>query len=124
MQKAQMVRKYRQALEKLYDHTVTISEMVTEFNPETYRTEPVEKIIYKDLPCRISFVSQETVMGEDISLSSKKVKLFIGPEIKIKDSSKIVANVNDNIIEFELSSPAFIYPTHREYILSYKDEIN
>ena len=124
MEKIKLVKEYRKAIEQLYEHTVTISEMVTEFNPETYRTEPVEKIIYKDLPCRISFISQETVMGENISLSANKVKLFIAPEIMIKDSSKIVANINDNIIEFELSSPPFIYPTHREYVLSYKDEIN
>lgn len=124
MQKDKVVAIYRKAVESLYTHTVTVVERETVYNTEKHRDEAEEKIVYKDEPCRISFNSQDNQQEGDISKARETVKLFIRPEVVINNSSKVIANINGNTVRFDLSSPPFIYETHREYLLTYEEEPN
>lgn len=124
MAKDKLVGVYRSQIERLYTHKVTIIETEMVFNPDKYRSEPQEVIKYENQPCRISFNSQK-VDDRDLNTSSQNmVKMFIAPEVIIKDSSKIIATVNDQIVNFNKSTEPFLYPTHNEYTLTYETKVN
>lgn len=124
MAKDKLVSAYRRQIERLYTHTVKIIETEMVFNPDKYKSEPQEVVKYENQPCRISFNSQK-VDDQDLNTASKNMaKMFIAPEIIIKDSSKIIANINGETVNFCKSTEPFLYPTHNEYILTYETKVN
>ena len=124
MAKDKLVGAYRSQIERLYTHKVTIIETEMVFNPEKYRSEPQEVIKYENQPCRISFNSQKVDDQDLNTASSNMAKMFIAPEVIIKDSSKIKANINGQTVDFSKSTEPFLYPTHNEYTLTYETKVN
>ena len=124
MAKDKLVSAYRKQIERLYTHKVTIKETEMVFNPEKHRSEQQEVTKYENQPCRISFNSQK-VDDHDLYTSSQNMaKMFIAPEVIIKDSSKIEANINGQTVNFIKSTEPFLYPTHNEYTLTYETQVN
>lgn len=116
------VVKARKAIEKMYVHTCTIV-IKDKVKQKDYSTKLVDKVLIEDQPCRISFSNIYTVNESSHSgLKQQTIKLFIAPEINIKEGSKII--VNHDGIESLLSKsgvPA-VYPTHQEINLEiFKD---
>lgn len=116
------VVKARKAIEKLYTHTcsVVIKEKIKK--PD-YSTGFIEKTLLEDQPCRISFSNISTVNETSHSgLKQQTIKLFIAPEINIKEGSKIIVNHDGIESLFSKSGVPAVYPTHQEINLEiFKD---
>ena len=55
--------------------------------------------------------------GQNTSLVTQIVKLFISPDVKIEPGSKVVIKKGANITEYKHSGEAAVYPTHQEIML-------
>lgn len=82
-----------------------------------------EFVAYKDLPCKLSFKTiAANSQGQNTSLVTQIVKLFINPDVKIDPGSKIIIKKGTNITEYKHSGEAAVYPTHQEIMLSIAKE--
>lgn len=110
--------KARKAIEMLYEHTCTVVEYGKTKDPVTKQTKFIEKIVLENQPCKLSF---STTKASDQTESSNQVqqviKLFVAPEVEIKEGSKIVVAHNDNLSEYKNSGAPCIFPTHQEIVL-------
>lgn len=105
----------RNALERLYTHSCDIYGYSSEKDEESGITKKKETLLYKDLPCRISFeLSYPLEQTETTANSSQRVKLFVSPDINIPCGSKVSAAVNGEVISFGFSGEQAIYITHKE----------
>ena len=113
----------RKAIESLYDCTCTITggkEKVKD--PITKETKLVPKIKYKDILCRISKQSlgkntQTNIVNEVVY----ELKLFICPEIEIKQGDEIEVNQFNIITKYKAGEP-LKYNSHQEVILNREDK--
>ena len=108
------VVKARKAIEKMYVHTCTIV-IKDKVKQKDYSTKLVDKVLIEDQPCRISFSNIYTVNESSHSgLKQQTIKLFIAPEINIKEGSKIIVNHDGIESLFSKSGVPAVYPTHQE----------
>ncbi len=116
------VVKARKAIEKMYVHTCTIV-IKDKVKQKDYSTKLVDKVLIEDQPCRISFSNIYTVNESSHSgLKQQTIKLFIAPEINIKEGSKIIVNHDGIESLFSKSGVPAVYPTHQEINLEiFKD---
>ena len=114
--------KARKAIEKMYVHTCTIV-IKDKVKQKDYSTKLVDKVLIEDQPCRISFSNISTVDETSHSgLKQQTIKLFIAPEINIKEGSKIIVNHDGIESLFSKSGVPAVYPTHQEINLEiFKD---
>lgn len=114
--------KARKAIEKMYVHTCTIV-IKDKVKQKDYSTKLVDKVLIEDQPCRISFSAISTVNESSHSgLKQQTIKLFIAPEINIKEGSKIIVNHDGIESLFSKSGVPAVYPTHQEINLEiFKD---
>ncbi len=108
----------RKAIESTYDRECDVIEYQAVINKKNKRTENKEVVVLEKKPCRISYETilntNETEMQNNIS---QKIKLFIAPEIVIKEGSKIVVKKGNSIEIFKNSGIPARYDTHQEIIL-------
>lgn len=111
------VVKIRNAIEKTYDGKCTIVEhqKVIKSNKSTGFEDVT---VLTDQPCRVSFKSVTgTDNTESASVVSQTIKLFIAPEIIIKEGSKLIVTQYGATTEYKNSGVPATYPTHQEIIL-------
>ena len=111
------IKTARDRIESTYDCTCDIVN-----NREITKTNGAnafeEFVAYKDLPCKLSFKTiAANSQGQNTSLVTQIVKLFISPDVKIEAGSKVVIKKRANITEYKQSGEAAIYPTHQEIML-------
>ena len=110
--------KARKAIEMLYEHMCTIVEYEKIKDPITKQTKFGENIVLENQPCKLSF---STTKASDQTESSNQVqqviKLFIAPEVEIKEGSKIVVVHNNKSSMYKNSGVSSIFPTHQEIAL-------
>lgn len=107
----------RKAIESLYTGRCTVSEYKEIKDKETGISKPNEIITLKDIPCRLSF---KTVSAADLDYGnalSQEVKLFVSPDIDIKDGSKITVTQNGVTTDYTNSGKPAVYSNHKEIIL-------
>lgn len=108
----------RAAIEMLYEHTCSIVEYKDVKNPVTKVTKPQEVTVLENQPCKLSFSnvrpSQQTESANSIN---QVVKLFIAPEIVIKEGSKITVSHNGRVSKYKNSGVPAIYSSHQEIVL-------
>ncbi len=105
----------RNAIESLYTHSCDIYGYLSEKDEENGITEKKEALLYKNLPCRLSFeLSYPLEQTDKTANSSQRVKLFISPEINIPCGCKIFVTVNGETISLGYSGEQALYPTHKE----------
>lgn len=119
-----MVNSARKAIEKLYTHKCDIYENRSVFNAERFRNEMQKILTHENVPCRVSFITQNTQTDDNVSKIDNLVKLFISPEIIIEPAASVAANVDGNKIYMVLATSPAIYKTHREYILKIQSKAN
>ncbi len=108
----------RKALEQLYEHNCTVIEYVKVKDPITKQTGMKEMPVLENQPCKLSFsTSKTTNQTESANQVIQVIKLFITPEITIKEGSKIVITHNGKISEYKNSGVPSIFPTHQEIVL-------
>lgn len=104
----------RNAIEKLYTHTCSIVIKEKIKKPD-HSTGFGEKILFENQPCRISFSSISTVNETShAGLKQQTIKLFISPDLKIDEGSKIIVNHDGIESLFSKSGVSALYPTHQE----------
>lgn len=110
--------KARKAIEMLYEHTCTVVEYGKTKDPVTKQTKFIEKIVLENQSCKLSF---STVKASEQTESSNQVqqiiKLFVAPEVEIKEGSKIVVTHNGKASEYKNSGAPSVFPTHQEIVL-------
>ena len=106
----------KKAIESTYTDTCDVIERhkvkvdgVTKFR---------EVRVVKNQPCRLSFssITQTTQTDQGASLS-QSTKLFISPDVVIKEGSKIVVARDGNTLDFKQSGVPAVYGTHKEIML-------
>lgn len=118
--KEKYIAAYRKSIEKLYDDTCSIYESGMIKDPKTKITKPTDDIlVVENQQCRISFKTiSPTNQTESNNKTSQEIKLFIAPELLIKEGSKIVITRNGRTTEYKNSGTPAIYSTHQEIILT------
>lgn len=107
----------RKAIEKSYIGTCSIWEYkkITRPNGST-GFEPQE--VEFNIPCRVSFKTiNESSSSQNASHAATEVKLFINPDLDIKEGSKITVTQNGRINEYGRSGEPAVYFSHQEIIL-------
>lgn len=108
----------RKAIESLYEHTCTVIEYDKKKDPITKITSNKEVIVLENQPCKLSFssvsASKQTEVANQVS---QVIKLFIAPEIVIKEGSKLIINHTGRLSEYKNSGTPSIFPTHQEIVL-------
>ncbi|WP_337033205.1 ABC transporter ATP-binding protein [Paenibacillus illinoisensis] len=106
--------KYRRQLETMYNDRMTVQRSEKVKKPNGATGAEVWKTIHQDQPC---FISQsglgsnnQTDTTNDISYSAK---LFVSPEVEIKQGDKLAVTRGGLTREYTAGEP-FIYPTHQE----------
>ncbi|BDR66977.1 phage protein [Clostridium tetani] len=110
----------RKAVESIYDCTCNINggkEKVKDL--VTKETKIVPKIKYKDIPCRVSKQSlSKNNQTDTVNQIVYELKLFIAPEINIKQGDEIEVTNRFGDKESYKAGEGFPYNTHQEVILS------
>ncbi len=108
----------RKAMELLYEHTCTVIEYRKEKDSITKITGMKEVSVLENQPCKLSFsTSKSTQQTESANEITQVIKLFIAPEIEIKEGSKLVITHNGKVSEYKNSGVPSIFSTHQEIVL-------
>lgn len=114
-------RRYRRAIEKLYEDKCTISRYGPVKQPNGSTKQELHAV-YTDTPCQISQKSLgSNGQTESANNISYETKLFISPDIEIKqgDTLKVLRGHLESI--YTAGEP-FPYSTHQEVTLQRKDK--
>lgn len=113
----------RRAMELLYEHTCTVIEYRKVKNPVTKITEMKEIAVLENQPCKLSFSTiKSSEQTESANQVNQVIKLFIAPEVEIKEGSKLVITHNGKVSEYKNSGVPSIFPTHQEIVLELFNE--
>ncbi|WP_410496387.1 hypothetical protein QTL86_02650 [Cellulosilyticum sp. ST5] len=108
----------RRAMESLYEHNCTVIEYGKVKNPVTKITEMKEIAVLENQPCKLSFFTSKAAnQTESANQVTQVIKLFVAPEIIIKEGSKLVITHNGKVSEYKNSGVPSIFPTHQEIVL-------
>ncbi|MCM1326958.1 MAG: hypothetical protein NC094_08935 [Bacteroidales bacterium] len=109
----------RKAVEANYFGTLTVTEMKKKRDEETKLTRNVQEVILEGQPCRLSFERLTAAVQSDSAAAvTQVVKLFVSPDVEIKEGSKITITQDGITNDYERSGIPAIYPTHQEIILN------
>lgn len=116
-----MVKGNRKVIESLYIAKCNIygfGNVEDEFG----RTESKEMLLHEEIPCRVSFKNISAANQTEVfATTSQEIKLFINPEIIIKEGSKIEVTQHNRTTIYESSGASAVYTNHQEIMLkSYK----
>ncbi|MEW8955603.1 hypothetical protein [Clostridium sp.] len=114
----------RKAIESFYDCTCNIKVYEKYKDPLTKETKMGTLIKYEDVSCRVSKQSlSKNNQSDTINQVSYELKLFIAPEVEIKQGDEIeVTNNALNITTKYKAGEGFPYSTHQEVILNKEDK--
>lgn len=108
----------RKAIESTYTGICTVSEYQSVKDEKTGITRQREVVVAEKLPCRLSFESKTAaVPSETGSAVAQGVRLFIAPEITVKNGSKVTVTQNGITKEYAASGAPAVYITHQEIML-------
>lgn len=111
-------RAARKAQESTYEGVCTIIEYKDDADEDTGLTDQGEVIVLERQPCRLSFEKTEPVSQKEMAAAvAQGVKLFLAPEIKVAEGSKIVVTQNGATSAYQRSGVPAVYLTHQEIML-------
>lgn len=109
-------------IEKLFTGKMNVYEFIPFINKETGITEFKEKLVYKDVSCRLSYKSlNSAVQGKSASFIRQEIKLITYCDKPIKSGSKIEVTQCGETKVYQKSGESAFYNTHQEIILSLFD---
>lgn len=115
---ANNAEKARAAVESLYDGVCSIVEYQTVRESDGICRQR-EVTVFRDVPCKLSFeLNYPVQQTETIAAASQRAKLFVAPEINVKNGSKIIVEQYGKKAEYGFSGETAVYPTHREIRVS------
>lgn len=108
----------RQAQEATYEGLCTVIECKSDTDDDTSLTNQSESIVLENLPCKLSFEKMEAASSKEMAAEvAQGAKLFLAPEIKVAEGSKVVVVQNGITSEYQASGPPAVYSTHQEIML-------
>ena len=107
-------------LESTYFDKCTIKRKEKIKNPNTGVTETVEKIICENVKCALSKNDVQSMQVDGIGKLSYSHTLFLNPNVDVQEGDTVEVT-NMGIKSIYLSSKPFIYPSHSQTLLTYKD---
>lgn len=111
------VVKVRKAIGMGYDGLCTITEQQKYTRPNK-STGFREVAVIENQPCRLSFTTAPSTNSNGaVSGTAQTVKLFLAPELDVKEGSKITVTQNGVTTDYRRSGTPAVYPTHQEIIL-------
>ncbi|CAI3573512.1 hypothetical protein [Clostridium neonatale] len=113
---------HRKAIESQYEHTCTIKEYKSVKDPVTKVTSKKDVVVLENQHCRLSYESVKQANQTEANATVQQViKLFIAPEIEVKEGSKIFITHEGRTTEFKHSGKPAIYSSHQEIVLELVD---
>ena len=107
-------------LESTYFDKCTIKRKEKVKNPNTGVTETVEKIICENVKCALSKNDVQSMQVDGIGKLSYSHTLFLNPNVDVQEGDTVEVT-SIGIKSIYLSSKPFIYPSHSQTLLTYKD---
>lgn len=115
----------RANIERMYRGTLTIHEWEVVTDPITHISSEVEIITVENQPCMLSNTSTApTTSAEGVPSVSKITKIFVAPDIPIKEGSKLVVTQDGVTNTYERSGIPSVYPTHQEVTVNIMEKVN
>ena len=109
---------HKKEIESQYEHTCTIKEYQSIKDPVTKVTSKKDIIVLENQPCRLSYSSVKSANQSEANATVQQtIKLFIAPEIEIKECSKIIITHDGRTTEFKHSGKPAMYSSHQEIVL-------
>lgn len=107
--------KVRRIIEKAYEGACTVVEYRDTEDKDSGIKRNKEVIVAENLPCKLSFeLNYPSEQTDTVSVISQRAKLFISPEVNIKNGSKIIVEQYGKRAEYCCCGETAVYPTHRE----------
>ncbi|OOM82324.1 hypothetical protein CLPUN_03250 [Clostridium puniceum] len=113
-------KQHRKAIESMYEHICTVFEYQKVKDPVTKLTKSEEVPVLKEQSCKLSYSTvKNATETEKASALQQVVKLFIAPEIVIKEGSKlVVTDTRTNKTQsYKNSGVPAIFSSHQEIVL-------
>ncbi len=108
----------KKILQKAYSGKCTIYEYSSVKDSVTKITRSEEHLHAADVPCRLSYSSKTAAkIGGNVTGISQTIKLFLSPDINVKEGSKITVKQDNLTRDYKASGSPAIYPTHQEITL-------
>ena len=109
---------HQRMVENLYEDKCSVIEKQEVFDETRKIHKDKEVEVIKEEPCRLSF---ETLKADEEANPAQKVvqdtKLFLRPDIVVKEGSKIVVKHNGREDIYARSGLPAVYVTHQEIML-------
>jgi ribonucleotide monophosphatase NagD (HAD superfamily) len=116
--------KYRVVIEQMYEDTVTISRYADVKDPVTRETKHDSQPIYVNQSCKLSQTSlPRNGQTEDANNIQYNAKLFIAPELEIKqgDLIAVTRKATGRVEKYVAGKPFPPYSSHQEIDLTAKE---
>lgn len=105
----------RGIIERAYEGICSVVEYRDVVDKYSGITRKEEVTVAEGLPCKLSFeLNYPSEQTDTISVISQRAKLFISPEVMIKNGSKIIVEQHGKKAEYCCCGETAVYPTHRE----------
>lgn len=110
---------HRKVIELMYEDILTVTEYVKSKNAKTKLMESQEVVVLEQHPCKLSYENIVQASGsESATHIEQTIKVFMAPEIEVKEGSKLTITTKAGITkDFVQSGIPAIYPTHQEIML-------
>ena len=106
----------RKAIESRYEGLCDIT--IKETKRVNGVTKTVDTVYAKEQPCRLSYQTVGAASQSDTKATAfQEIRLFIAPEIDIKDGAKITVTQNGQTNTYKRSGKPLIYKYHQEVLL-------
>lgn len=106
---------YKKAVRSLWTGRASITVRNGMPNEDTGRTEPVERVMVTDEPCRLSYTTvKSTEPDGEAARVAQAVTLYLDPSVEIPEGSKITVTQNGVTADYGRSGKAAVYTCHQE----------
>lgn len=107
----------RKIYESMYEGYCTVIEYQKIKDPVTMVTKFQEVEVISNQPCRLSYKSSPMTSDGNTSSVTQEIKLFLSPDVMIKDGSKLIVTQRGHTKFYTNASEPMIYENHQEITL-------
>lgn len=117
-----MTTAVRAILEKMYKGTCDVIVHTKTTDPVTKKTSFIDEIVLTGEPCRLSYASSPTTGEDNVASITQEITLFLSPDVRIQNGSKIIVTQNGETRVFKNTSEPKLYESHQEISLEMFDK--
>ena len=107
--------KIKKHIERFYDGVCTVT---TYQNQKGIINNTTEKVTQENIACRLSYKTikntEQTEIGANVT---QVVKLFLPPDVQVKEGSKVTVTQEGMTASFICSGKPAVYGSHQEIVL-------